>query len=711
MKLSEFLYGIAKKDILLPEFQREYVWNREQSKQLMVSLFKNYPIGAFLLWKTENPPEIKNNAISTDKLGTHSLILDGQQRLTTLYLLIKNEIPPYYKPNDILSNPNNLYFNLQSGEFRYFQPIMKNSLLWQKLTDCFSVDKKVNVIKIAKEISDNNLHVFNTLDLAEKINENLNNLRNIQNREFPIEYVPNTANIDEAIDIFDKVNSQGTKLTDAELALTHITGKWPKARRTFKIKIDELTEKDFNLDLRFIVRCLTGIINGRALFDTIHNASKEDVKEGWKKLDKILDYTITILPKHAYIHSTEDINTTNILVPFIIYLSKSPNLEFDSKKSMKKAIRWLYLAHIWTRYSGQTDQKLDQDINIVLRNHDPWDDLIDVIIDQRGRIKLEASNLEGRGIGNPVFNMLYIVEKAKGAIDWTNGSPIDITHGKAYKIHKHHIFPSSVLYNDKYDSFNHLHKKLVNEIANRAFLTATSNISNIRDKIPEEYLPEIIHNYGEEALINQLVPMNQELWKIDNYEHFLKARRKIIAKEINKFIDTFWVEEKKIKEKRSLLEYINTGESTILEFKSSSRWDYYQEKINKELKMEIIKTVAGFMNSEGGTLLIGVNDDGEIVGIENDVKTLSKKNLDGYELHLNSVIASSIGPEYTPFINICFDEFEDKKVCIIEIESSTHPIFIKNNDRREFYIRQGNSTRLLDSEETHKYIEIKFNYS
>ena len=116
------------------------------------------------------------------------------------------------------------------------------------------------------------------------------------------------------------------------------------------------------------------------------------------------------------------------------------------------------------------------------------------------------------------------------------------------------------------------------------------------------------------------------------------------------------------------------------------------------------------MNSEGGTLLIGVNDDAEIIGIENDINTLNKKNQDGYELYLNNVIFSYIGSEYTPYINISFDNFEYVHVCKIETESSSHPIFVKNKDRKEFYIRQGNSTRLLDSEETHKYIEIKFNY-
>lgn len=101
MTLLELLIGIEKKDIVLPEFQREYVWLLEQSKQLMISLYNGYPIGAFLFWKTDNPPEIKNYAIDKSKIGTKTVLLDGQQRLTTLYLLTNNEIPPYYNERDI----------------------------------------------------------------------------------------------------------------------------------------------------------------------------------------------------------------------------------------------------------------------------------------------------------------------------------------------------------------------------------------------------------------------------------------------------------------------------------------------------------------------------------------------------------------------------------------------------------------------------------
>lgn len=101
MKIRELLDSIEHQDLVLPEFQREYVWQKEVAKQLMVSLYKKYPTGSLLFWKTSNPPELKNIEIPDDKIGMTSVILDGQQRLTTLYLLMKNTFPPYYQENEI----------------------------------------------------------------------------------------------------------------------------------------------------------------------------------------------------------------------------------------------------------------------------------------------------------------------------------------------------------------------------------------------------------------------------------------------------------------------------------------------------------------------------------------------------------------------------------------------------------------------------------
>ena len=108
MKVSEAIDSIAKRDIVLPEFQREYVWTREQAKQLIVSMVRGYPVGGILLWKTDQPPELKNIKKLPEKLGTVGLLLDGQQRLTTLHLLITGEISAFYKAHEITSGPRDL---------------------------------------------------------------------------------------------------------------------------------------------------------------------------------------------------------------------------------------------------------------------------------------------------------------------------------------------------------------------------------------------------------------------------------------------------------------------------------------------------------------------------------------------------------------------------------------------------------------------------
>jgi len=702
MNLDDLLSGIQKRDIVLPEFQREYIWTLEQSKQLMVSVFNNYPVGAFLFWNTDNPPEIKNIAVNKNKIGRIIVILDGQQRLTTFYLFVKNEIPPYYTKRDIANDPRHLYFNLESAEFMYYkQKEMENNPLWVKVVDCFS-KSNISPIAIAKEISKED---GKAIEIADTLYTNLTKLKNILTIQFPIQYIPNEAGIDEAIDIFDRVNSLGTKLSDSDLALTHITGKWSEARRVLKEKISELEGKNFYFDLGFMTRCLVGIVKGRGLFELIHKTPKEEIIEGWGKLSKILDYLITILPKYAYINSTEDVNTTNIIVPLVVFLSRNDN-RFPSELELKNSMRWIYLAHLWARYTSQTDQRLDYDINIIIRNHNPWPDLVKAIIDQRGRIKLETGDLEGRSIQSPIYKMLYIAMKAKGAIDWCNGLPLDVTHGKAYSIQSHHIFPSSILWKTgKYDSNNSLHKIMVNDIANRAFLTADSNVAIISNREPKEYFPTIIQDYGKKALTNQIIPLENNLWEIENYEIFLSKRRRMIADEINKYIDSFITEEE-VEKVITLQDYMRMGETTSVEYKSSLRWDIELQKINKELEKVAIKTIDGFLNFEGGTLLIGVDDNGEIIGIEKDISTLKKQNTDGFQQLIVSLISEYLGVEFSQYIDVSFESVQNKNVCIVNVNKVPNPVFVKENNTKLFYIRSGNTTKLLNSEETYNYIQL-----
>lgn len=701
MKIGECIDGVEKFDLVLPEFQREYVWEREQAKQLFVSLFAGYPTGSLLFWKTDNPPQIKNASVSTDKVGTTSVILDGQQRLTTLYLLTRGEIPPYYREQDIINDPRDLYFDLENGDFQYYQHIlMSKNPAWVKVVDCFP-ESGLNPFEIANAKSDDPAAAG---ALAERLWKNLTQLRNIREADYPVQVVPPSADIDDAIDVFDRVNSLGTKLSAADLALAHITGRWPGARETLKAKIDELDTKRFYFDLRFMTRALTVVVEKRALFETIHKTPVEKLQAGWARLSKILDYLVTILPGFANVHSTEDLNTTNVLVPGIAYLALRDGT-FGDDKEMRRFIHWLYAANVWARYTSQTDQRLDHDISLMAQFTSPWTALIDAIIEQRGRIEVKPSDLDGRAILHPLYRMTYIVAKAAGAVDWFNGSPLDAPHGDSYAIHSHHIFPSSVLYANGYNSENHLHSKLVNEIANRAFLTGTSNMT-LSNTPPADYLPEVEAKYPG-ALTKQFVPTNPELWEVDRYEDFLVERRRLIAEAISAHMDLDAVMSAPAEEpSKPVTELMGMGESPTLEYKASMRWDYREQQVNKTLQRVIVKTVAGFMNSEGGTLLIGVTDDGVAVGIEPDLATLSDSTLDGYERTFRQTLADAVGAEFSHLVKSAYDQVNGSTVAVIKVQPSSKPIYLHGGSAPEFYIRVGNTTKPLDVQAGHDYIKM-----
>lgn len=696
-QISDHLHGVEKQDLVLPQFQREFVWSKEQCKQLLVSLYQGYPVGSLLFWKTDTPPALKNVEEEPDKLGTLQVILDGQQRLTTLYLLMRGKIPPFYRERDIDKDPRDLYFNLKSGDFQYYQKSkMSDNPLWIGVTECFNND--LNPIQIASDVTDTSDEAMRA---AEQFNANLNRLKNIENVDVPVLTVPASASLTDAIDIFDRVNDQGTKLTDAELALTHIVGKWPEARQRFKTKARELGQRGFEFDLNFLTRALVTVVKRRALFETIHPTPRDELQEGWDRLTSILDYLANFLPQRAYVHSTDDFNTTNVLIPLIGYLAERGG-QFPSEKAARHAMHWLYAAHTWSRYTAQTDQRLERDLSIIVDHKQPWTPLRDQIVDQRGRIEVKAADFNGRGIRHPLYRTVYILTKVEGAVDWFNGSPLGETHGSDYEIHNHHIFPKSLLYEERYDPDDHLERKKVNEIANRAFLTASTNV-DLGSQEPAEYLPEVAEKYPG-ALKNQFVPMEPDLWKLKNYEEFLKARRGLMVQAINEFMDSLVTEPEDL-EHKPIGDVIQRGESSTLEFKASLQWDIRKDEKGTYLRHEVLKTIVAFLNSEGGLLVIGVEDDGNVLGLEEDVR-LAGGDIDSFEQLLTNLIKEYIGPEYSPFIKPRFEQVDGRTVAAVEVDQATEPAFLRWQGDKEFFVRLGNTTRELNAEEAWKYMNM-----
>jgi hypothetical protein len=152
------------------------------------------------------------------------------------------------------------------------------------------------------------------------------------------------------------------------------------------------------------------------------------------------------------------------------------------------------------------------------------------------------------------------------------------------------------------------------------------------------------------------------------------------------------------------------GESSELEFKSSARWDMQQNKPNKEMEAVVVKTVASFLNAEaGGTLLIGVEDNGDVLGLQHDYKTLGRKqDRDGFENWLTTLLLDSYGKDTSPLIRITFHEVESKEVCRVIAQPSGKPVFVRDDKAEHLYIRTGNSTRLLSTREAIEYCKIRW---
>ncbi|MGD9993677.1 MAG: helix-turn-helix domain-containing protein [Salinivirgaceae bacterium] len=159
--------------------------------------------------------------------------------------------------------------------------------------------------------------------------------------------------------------------------------------------------------------------------------------------------------------------------------------------------------------------------------------------------------------------------------------------------------------------------------------------------------------------------------------------------------------------KQSLPSLIVNGENEFVEFKSSLRHDYRQVKTDKNLEQVILKSIAGFLNANGGTLIIGVNDNGELLGLANDYFSLKKKNKDGFQQRVILIVSNTFGRNVCSKIHISFHNIEDKEICTIIIEPSIRPIYFNEGNRTIFFLRTGNVTNPLTTSETVEYLQTR----
>ena len=157
-----------------------------------------------------------------------------------------------------------------------------------------------------------------------------------------------------------------------------------------------------------------------------------------------------------------------------------------------------------------------------------------------------------------------------------------------------------------------------------------------------------------------------------------------------------------------IISLISQGEGAHLEFKSSLHYDRRTKQENHVLAMVVLKTICAFLNAEGGTLLIGLSDDNQVLGIDDDYTIIKNHNRDGFQNLLMSLVSNSIGNSYLQYIDVMFHNVLGKDLCQVNVEASMKPSYLTNKGKQEFYVRTGNNSRPFNISEATEYIGTRW---
>ena len=710
MKIGHIIDKINDDQLFVPEFQREYVWKRENAKKLFESLIHKYPTGSLLTWETTEPPAVKGPRKYQPEMGSIKLILDGQQRVTTLYMIMEGRLPPYYEQHEVLNPILDLHVNIEDLTLEYFnESKMAGDPKWIKLTSIYQSEIKNSDIR--KQMKSKGTL---TDELEDRIDDHFETLKSIKEIEFPEQIIPVNADIEVAINIFYVVNASGVSLTDAELALAQICGYWPEARSLFKSKLRSLEKLGFHFRLDFIVYALLAVVhvNGSEMRKLHSKDNKEKVMAAWQQLDNsIINEVLNVLREHAFIEHTEEINSPYALLPIILYIFRKKNQTLTTKEK-KKISKWFFYSQIRQRYTGSLQQKLDKDLAIVKNSEKPFEELLGAI-KRESSLEIRENDLHGRNCQHPIFSLMRCYFKSQKAKCFNSGRPIFGRVERQYSLRKEQIFPYTSLKGLGYETNNKLKYALVSEMTNFVINLETDKPARSKETVTS-YLRRA-NEVTEHSLSRQCIPPDEALWDINRFEDFLSARRKLLANELNSFLDSMTKLDFQY-EDLELEDVIEQYESDRLEFKSTLRWDLEENRVNKSLETAVVKTVAAFNNgySNGGMLVIGVEDDGNVIGLANDLNTFDGGTVDKFERHLRQVLTNHFDPSAVAKIETEFVEIDNKVVCAVKIDGGTEPLFVerqKNGDKEDkvFYYRNGNmSLPIHNSAEIERYIENRF---
>lgn len=723
--LSALVEDIDRGKIGLPEIQRPFVWPNTNVRNLFDSLYRGYPAGYLLFWDTGVDAELKSIGNRQHQSAPSLAIVDGQQRLTSLYAVTRGRevIRSNFKSERIriAFNPLSERFDvLDASIIKDKAYIPDISALWDPKTSLFSF--------VAAYLAD--LGSVRDLTPAEinQAQQALGHLHNLPNYSFTVLTLNASVEAETVAEVFVRINGEGKKLNQSDFIMTLMSVFWDEgraeledfARSAGKLGKEQSAFNHFiNPSPDQMLRVGVGVGLKRARLQNVYSVlrgrdaatgeidpEKRDaqfarLKEGQAKALSLKNWHhfLSALTLAGYRNEGMITSQAAIIYSYVLYLIGHTEHGID-RQVMRQAIAELFFMVALTgRYTSSPETTFEFDL-AQLRAAKSGDEYLAIIrkmcttalTTDFWQIQLpnNLANAASRSPSRSAYQasliklgatVLYSPQKVADMID-------PVVRGPRAALEQHHLFPRGYL-----EKIGVTEQRQYNQIANFAVVEWPDNLS-IRDKAPADYAPSLEAKLGpaEAERSHRWHALPDQWWTL-SYEAFLERRRVLMARVVQEAWELLvgGSPDEPPPQMQSIQHLIASGETSSVEFKSTLRTNLHTDQFDERMHLAVLKTMAGFLNAKGGRLIIGVSDGGETVGVGAD----KFESEDKMSLHLINLIKDRIGDVFLPYVHPHFEDQDGLRILVVLCDRGPKPAFVKDGAQQRFYVRGGVATAEL----------------
>lgn len=741
--LTHLIEDIKHGNLALPDIQRPFVWSTTKIRDLFDSLYRGYPVGSLMFWETGAEVGTRQVGGGTSERVPRLLIVDGQQRLTSLFavltgrpVLTRSFEKKYIR---IAFRPMDEAFEVTDAAIEHDPEFIADiTALWQ--ADGYKPAFRRFVGRLAQSRGE----ALSVLE-QDRLEEHIDRVRDLRDFRFQVVELGSTANEEQVADIFVRINSEGVQLKQADFILTLMSVHWEKGRQELEAfcrdavdpKVQGPSPRNAFLDPGpdQLLRAGVGLAFRRGRLQHVYSILRgKDLETGevsaerrtdqFDQLRCAQDDVVNLTNWHEFLkclvssgfRSRRMVTSESALIyTYVLWLIGNRDFGLDLKALRRVIARWFFMAHTTGRYTSSPESQIEADLSRISTlepgNGQAFCDELDRNVRAQFTPDYWEISLPNRlDVSSARSPVLYAYWAALNLLDAEllfSGMRIrelfDPAVSAPRAIERHHLFPKAYLAHNGITGTS-----AVNAIANMAFLDWPENATISADD-PRSYWPAMTDRMESVRLARQIywhaLPVG---WEQLDYSTFLERRRQLIARVVRDGFAKLWDEPSAAVSGGPIADLLAIGESQTVEYKTTARWNVMAGRQDARMEHAMVKTVCGFLNAEGGALVIGVDDTGEVVGLVDDMRTLgSKPNRDGYELFLRQCLDNNLSVQTAGIVKLRFEVVRGEDVCVVSVAASGRPVFAKpaegGNGPSEFWVRIGNSTRQLHGDDMLEY--------